>query len=93
MSSATSDNTAFFTCSCEEGLLRVDYFEEKYSCCGNENFDKEFCLNFAVPCFQRMKDRLKMIWNILHGKPSYYLTLNKDDAARFGQWLIEKTKE
>ena len=90
MSSATDKDVAFFTCSCEEGLLKVDCYEWHYSMGAKE---KEFSFNFAIPCFRRLRDRLMMVWDILHGKQSHYLTLTSEDAEKLGRWLLERSKD
>jgi hypothetical protein len=90
MSSATDKEVAFFTCSCEEGLLKVDCYEWHFTTGMKE---KEFGFNFAVPCFSRFRDRLMMMWDMLNGKQSHYLTLKQEDAEKLGQWLLKEIKE
>jgi len=91
MSNATNKEIAFFTCSCEEGLLRVDYIEWQFDHHGI--VDREFGVYFGVPCFLRIRDRLKMVWNMLLGRPVYYLTLKKKDAEVLAKWLAERSGE
>jgi len=91
MSNATDKEVAFFTCSCEEGILRVDYWEWDFDCGGVKTVDKEIGINFVVPCSTRFVDKLKTIWNILNGRPAYFLTLKQEDAAVFGQWIVDRS--
>ncbi len=83
MSSAINKNkkTGFFTCSCEEGLLKVDFDKETI----------EFGFYFSIPCIQSLRDRIGMAWDILMGKYTYYLTLKKKDALKLGTFLLHKS--